>query len=130
MFSKIEAFILASALLLGAAAPAAADQWDLVGQWSAKVTCPNFSQTNIITIGQAGESKITGTTNVGDVFGKITAGAFDGESFVFTNKYKFRGNSYTESWKGKLSNGGRTMRGSFTSTDPNVGRCTYRGSPT
>jgi hypothetical protein len=107
MFRKIEALVLASALLLGAAAPGAAAEWDLVGQWRTSVTCPNFSQINTITAGQ-----------------------FDGESFVFTNKYKFRGNSYTETWKGKLSNGGRTMRGSFTSTDPNVGRCTYRGSPT
>ncbi len=129
MFRKVEAILLAVTMLSSAVAPAAAAEWDLVGQWRASVTCPNFSQINTITIGRADGSKITGTTNVGDVFGKITAGQFDGESFVFTNKYKFRGNSYTESWKGKLSNGGRSMRGSFTSTDPNVGRCTYRGSP-
>lgn len=129
MSRKLNSLVCASVLLLSAAAPAAAAEWDLVGQWRARVTCPHFSQTNSITIGRADGSKITGTTNVGDVFGKITAGEFDGERFVFTNKYKFRGNSYTETWRGKLSNGGRTMRGTFDSTDPNVGRCTYRASP-
>jgi hypothetical protein len=129
MFKKVEAISLAVALLSSAVAPAAAAEWNLVGQWRASVTCPHFSQTNTITIGRADGSKITGTTNVNDNFGKITAGEFDGERFVFTNKYKFRGNSYTETWRGKLSNGGRTIRGNFTSTDPNVGRCTYRGSP-
>lgn len=105
-----------------------AADWDMVGAWKLTVKCPKFQQVNNVTVGRADLSKIVGTTNVGDVYGKITAGKFDGEDFIFTNKYKFRGGNFTETWQGKLASGGRSMRGIMDSSDPGVGRCTYRGS--
>jgi hypothetical protein len=85
MSNRFRALLLVASLLI--ATPGVAAEWEFVGSWRVSVKCPGFEQINNVTVGRADRSKITGTTNVGDVFGKITAGQFDGRLFVFTNKY-------------------------------------------
>lgn len=118
---------LATAGILLSSGLAAAAEWELEGSWRLNVTCRNFSQVNNVTIGRADESKVLGTTNVDNGFGKIVGGAFDGKNFVFTNKYKYDGRNYTETWRGSLSSGGRSMRGKFESNSA-AGGCSFRGN--
>ena len=110
-----------------AAGVATAAEGELAGSWRVDVTCRDFKQVNNVTIGQADMSKVLGTTNVGDGFGKIVAGQFDGKNFVFLNEYSFEGRTYTETWRGSLNNGGRSLRGKFETTHTAAGGCTFRG---
>jgi hypothetical protein len=120
------AVIAAAAILLTTGLSGAAE-WELKGSWRLNVTCRDFSQVNNVTIGRADRSKVLGTTNVDNGFGKIVDGAFDGKNFVFTNKYSYDGRSYTEIWRGSLSNNGRSMRGKFETNNTEAGGCSYRG---
>lgn len=114
-------------VLLASSGAVAQDSWSLVGSWRLNVTCKNFEQVNTVTIGRADGRKVTGTTNVGDAFGKIGAGAFDGVNFEFSNKYRFEGRTYTEIWKGSLSRNGKFMRGAFTTNHAAAGGCRFSG---
>jgi hypothetical protein len=108
-------------------APAAAADWELAGSWRVNVTCRDYTQVNNLTIGRADASRVTGTTNVNDGFGKITGGSFDGRNFTFTNQYSFDGRTYTEAWSGSLSNNGKSLRGKFKTNNTAAGGCSYRG---
>jgi hypothetical protein len=119
--------MLAASLLLCITGPSNAAGWELEGAWRLDVTCRNYTQVNNVTIGRADASTVIGTTNVGDGFGKIVDGAFDGENFAFSNKYTYDGRTYTETWRGRLSNGGRSMSGKFETNTKQAGGCSFRG---
>lgn len=108
--------------------PATATDWELSGSWRVNVTCRDYTQINNLTIGRADQSRVTGTTNVNDGYGKIEGGAFDGKNFTFTNKYRYDGRTYTEVWTGSLSNGGNSLRGKFKTNNTAAGGCSYRGT--
>lgn len=109
------------------ASMAASAPWELTGTWRLAVKCKDFNQTNNVTIGKATATKVMGTTNVDDGFGKIVSGHFDGVSFVFTNRYKWNGHNYSEAWTGKLSRSGNYMSGAFTTNNTDAGGCSFKG---
>ena len=124
--SIVAAVIAATATLLNTGLLSAAE-WQLEGSWRVNVTCRDFTQVNNVTIGRADRSKVLGTTNVDNGFGKIVQGAFDGENFVFANTYSYNGRNYEEIWRGSLSNNGQSMRGRFETNNTESGGCSYRG---
>lgn len=124
--SLVAAIVAVAATLLNTGLPSAAE-WELKGSWRVNVTCRDFTQVNNVTIGRADRSKVLGTTNVDNGFGKIVQGAFDGKNFVFANTYSYNGRSYEEIWRGSLSNNGQSMRGRFETNNTESGGCSYRG---
>jgi hypothetical protein len=121
--------IPAAILLIGAALASSADasDWTLVGSWRLDVSCKGFAQVNTLVVSEASLTRVLGTTNVNDGYGKIVAGKFDGQNFVLTNKYKWNGRSYTEEWKGSLSRGGKYLRGRFSTDNEQAGGCSFKG---
>ncbi|HWA19989.1 MAG TPA: hypothetical protein VG757_13425 [Devosia sp.] len=124
---RLVGLAMASALIASQAA-AGAEGWELTGVWKLNAKCANWHGINFVTIGEADAHTVLGTTNVDDGYGRIVDGKFDGVNVEFTNKYLWNGRRYTEYWHGKISNGGKVMRGSFTTTNTEeIGPCTFSG---
>lgn len=122
---------MSTSIAVGLGSVTAAATWQLTGVWRLNAKCQNWHDINVLTIGRADASKVLGTTNVGDGYGKIVGGSFDGVNFEFTNQYIYAvdGTRQTEYWRGKLSAGGKTMRGSWRTTNRDaVLPCTFYGS--
>jgi len=124
--SFVRLAVVAAATIFHVSAAQAAD-WDFTGNWQMKVSCKGFKQVNTLRISRADMKKVTGTTNVGEGFGKIVSGQFDGEHVVFINEYRWEGRKYSETWKGKLSRNGNYLRGRFDSTNKDSGGCSFSG---
>ena len=123
------AFTFIVALALGMSVnDASAEQtgWSFVGTWKMNVRCGDYKMINTVRISAADASVIDGTTNVGDGYGQIISGKFDGKNVKFSNTYIENGMKYTEVWKGILSRDGNYFKGAFSTN--RGGGCQYSGS--
>ena len=127
LFLKILA--AAAVLAMAGAAPAAAAPagWSLVGTWTITVKGDQCAATQILRIKSADASKIVGTSNVGDGYGKIVNGSFDGVNVTFTDQFFWDGRNQSELWKFKLTGNGNTIRGSYKNNDGQHATCRFSG---
>ena len=102
--------------------------WSFVGTWKMEVSCGTNNMINTVKIKKAGADVIIGTTNVGDGFGKIVSGNFDGKNVKFLNKFVYDGFRHSETWKGVLSQDGTYFKGSFRGTLQGDTTCQFAGA--
>ena len=117
---KKTALLLVAAVLAGSFSSvslAAGATSSFTGTWKLSVACKGFSQINTLRIWTANQSEVRGTTNVGDGYGQIVGGSFDGTNVIFFNQFTWDGKHESEVWKGHLTRGGKYLRGSFKATN-------------
>ena len=126
---KKTALLLTIAALVGglsSAGLAAGSSGSFTGTWKLSVACKGYSQINTLRIWTANQSDVRGTTNVGDGYGQIVGGSFDGANVTFFNQYTWNGKHESEVWKGHLSRDGQYLVGSFKSTSQST-LCAFEG---
>ena len=100
--------------------------WLFIGTWKLNVRCGDYKMINTVRVSAADATVIEGTTNVGDGYGQIISGKFNGKNVKFVATYLDNQTKYTEVWKDILNRDGNYFKGAFT-TDRG-GDCQFSGS--